>query len=205
MTGTSRPAAGGTRRTRGWWTWPAAPCWWSAMAASAAAWRNYCRAFQMKVLVMDPGFHPMRIAADGFTPARDLHAALAEARCGDAALPAVARDAPPDGRRRLRRAEARRHPGEHRARPDRLAGRAGRRAAGPAGCTASGSTCWRSSPPTPATRSMPSRMSSSARTTPPAPRKAWRAWRGRRHATSSTCWTASATQPSWSTHELGNL
>ena len=40
---------------------------------------NYCRAFQMRVLVMDPGFHPMRIAADGFTPARDLHAALAQA------------------------------------------------------------------------------------------------------------------------------
>jgi D-3-phosphoglycerate dehydrogenase len=28
---------------------------------------------------MDPGFHPMRIAADGFAPARDLHAALAQA------------------------------------------------------------------------------------------------------------------------------
>lgn len=40
---------------------------------------NYCRAFQMKVMVMDPGFHPMRIAADGFIPARDLHGALAEA------------------------------------------------------------------------------------------------------------------------------
>jgi D-3-phosphoglycerate dehydrogenase len=39
---------------------------------------NYCRAFQMKVMVMDPGFHPARIAADGFTPARDFHAALAE-------------------------------------------------------------------------------------------------------------------------------
>jgi D-3-phosphoglycerate dehydrogenase len=40
---------------------------------------NYCRAFQMKVMVMDPGFHPARIAADGFTPIRDLHAGLAEA------------------------------------------------------------------------------------------------------------------------------
>jgi D-3-phosphoglycerate dehydrogenase len=40
---------------------------------------NYCRAFQMKVMVMDPGFHPARIAADGFIPARDFHAALARA------------------------------------------------------------------------------------------------------------------------------
>jgi D-3-phosphoglycerate dehydrogenase len=40
---------------------------------------NYCRAFGMAVSVLDPGFHPARIAADGFTPARDLHAALAEA------------------------------------------------------------------------------------------------------------------------------
>jgi D-3-phosphoglycerate dehydrogenase len=40
---------------------------------------NYCRAFHMDVQVMDPGFHPARIAADGFNPARDLHAALAEA------------------------------------------------------------------------------------------------------------------------------
>jgi D-3-phosphoglycerate dehydrogenase / 2-oxoglutarate reductase len=40
---------------------------------------NYCRAFQMKVMVMDPGFHPARIAADGFTPARDFHAALRQA------------------------------------------------------------------------------------------------------------------------------
>jgi D-3-phosphoglycerate dehydrogenase len=40
---------------------------------------NYCRAFQMRVMVMDPGFHPARIAADGFIPARDLRAALAEA------------------------------------------------------------------------------------------------------------------------------
>lgn len=40
---------------------------------------NYCRAFQMKVMVMDPGFHPARIAADGFTPIRDLQAGLAEA------------------------------------------------------------------------------------------------------------------------------
>lgn len=40
---------------------------------------NYCRAFQMKVMVMDPGFHPARIAADGFTPIRDLQAGLAAA------------------------------------------------------------------------------------------------------------------------------
>ncbi|SDD59300.1 hydroxyacid dehydrogenase [Belnapia rosea] len=40
---------------------------------------RYCRAFQMKVMVMDPGFHPARIAADGFTPIRDLRAGLAEA------------------------------------------------------------------------------------------------------------------------------
>ena len=40
---------------------------------------NYCRAFHMRVMVMDPGFHPARIAADGFIPARDFHAALAEA------------------------------------------------------------------------------------------------------------------------------
>jgi D-3-phosphoglycerate dehydrogenase / 2-oxoglutarate reductase len=40
---------------------------------------RYCRAFQMKVMVMDPGFHPARIAADGFTPIRDLQAGLAEA------------------------------------------------------------------------------------------------------------------------------
>lgn len=40
---------------------------------------NYCRAFQMRVMVMDPGFHPARIAADGFTPVRDLHAGLREA------------------------------------------------------------------------------------------------------------------------------
>lgn len=40
---------------------------------------NYCRAFHMKVMVMDPGFHPARIAADGFTPVRDLHAGLAQA------------------------------------------------------------------------------------------------------------------------------
>jgi D-3-phosphoglycerate dehydrogenase len=39
---------------------------------------NYARAFHMRVLVSDPGFHPARIAADGFVPARDLHAALAE-------------------------------------------------------------------------------------------------------------------------------
>ncbi|GGC55454.1 D-3-phosphoglycerate dehydrogenase [Siccirubricoccus deserti] len=40
---------------------------------------SYCRAFQMKVMVMDPGFHPARIAADGFTPVRNLHEGLAEA------------------------------------------------------------------------------------------------------------------------------
>jgi D-3-phosphoglycerate dehydrogenase len=40
---------------------------------------NYCRAFHMKVMVMDPGFHPARIAADGFIPARNFHAALADA------------------------------------------------------------------------------------------------------------------------------
>jgi D-3-phosphoglycerate dehydrogenase / 2-oxoglutarate reductase len=40
---------------------------------------NYCRAFRMEVTVMDPAFHPARIAADGFTPALDLHAALARA------------------------------------------------------------------------------------------------------------------------------
>jgi D-3-phosphoglycerate dehydrogenase len=40
---------------------------------------HYCRAFHMKVMVMDPAFHPARIAADGFLPARDLHGALAEA------------------------------------------------------------------------------------------------------------------------------
>ncbi|MBL6079533.1 hydroxyacid dehydrogenase [Belnapia sp. T18] len=40
---------------------------------------NYCRAFQMKVMVMDPGFHPARIAADGFIPIRDFQAGLAEA------------------------------------------------------------------------------------------------------------------------------
>jgi len=33
----------------------------------------------MRVMVLDPLYHPARIAADGFTPARDLHAALAEA------------------------------------------------------------------------------------------------------------------------------
>jgi D-3-phosphoglycerate dehydrogenase / 2-oxoglutarate reductase len=40
---------------------------------------NYCRAFHMRVMVMDPLYHPARIAADGFTPVRDFHAALAEA------------------------------------------------------------------------------------------------------------------------------
>jgi len=40
---------------------------------------GYCRAFHMRVSVMDPGFHPARIAADGFTPVRDFHAGLAAA------------------------------------------------------------------------------------------------------------------------------
>jgi D-3-phosphoglycerate dehydrogenase / 2-oxoglutarate reductase len=39
---------------------------------------NYCRAFQMRVMVMDPLYHPARIAADGFTPVRDFHGALTE-------------------------------------------------------------------------------------------------------------------------------
>ncbi len=40
---------------------------------------NYCRAFGMRVLVLDPLYHPARIAADGFAPARDFHATLAAA------------------------------------------------------------------------------------------------------------------------------
>lgn len=40
---------------------------------------RYCQAFGMRVSVLDPGFHPTRLAADGVTPVRDLHAALAEA------------------------------------------------------------------------------------------------------------------------------
>ena len=40
---------------------------------------QYLKAFRMDVAVLDPGFSPHRIAADGFRPARDLHAALAEA------------------------------------------------------------------------------------------------------------------------------
>jgi len=40
---------------------------------------NYCRAFQMRVMVMDPGFHPARIAADGFIPVRDLQSGLGQA------------------------------------------------------------------------------------------------------------------------------
>jgi len=40
---------------------------------------QYCRAFHMRVMVMDPAFHPARIAADGFVPVRDLHAGLAQA------------------------------------------------------------------------------------------------------------------------------
>jgi D-3-phosphoglycerate dehydrogenase len=39
----------------------------------------YCRAFQLRVAVLDHAFHPARIAADGYHPARDLHRALAEA------------------------------------------------------------------------------------------------------------------------------
>ena len=38
-----------------------------------------CQAFGMRVLVLDPGFTPARLAADGMVPVRDLHAALAEA------------------------------------------------------------------------------------------------------------------------------
>lgn len=40
---------------------------------------RYCHAFRMRVLVLDPLYHPARIAADGFEPVRDLHAALAAA------------------------------------------------------------------------------------------------------------------------------
>ncbi|WP_236020524.1 hydroxyacid dehydrogenase [Sabulicella rubraurantiaca] len=40
---------------------------------------RYCQAFGMKVMVLDPGYTPARLAADGMIPARDLHAALAEA------------------------------------------------------------------------------------------------------------------------------
>lgn len=40
---------------------------------------RYLAAFHMKVMVLDPFYSPHRIAADGFTPARDLHAALAKA------------------------------------------------------------------------------------------------------------------------------
>lgn len=39
----------------------------------------FMRGFAMRVSVFDPAFHPARIAADGNIPARDLHAALAEA------------------------------------------------------------------------------------------------------------------------------
>ncbi|WP_237216458.1 NAD(P)-dependent oxidoreductase [Falsiroseomonas oryziterrae] len=39
----------------------------------------YLRAFHMEVTVLDPLYHPARIAADGYRVARDLHAALAEA------------------------------------------------------------------------------------------------------------------------------
>lgn len=38
-----------------------------------------CRAFDMEVTVLDPAYAPARLAADGHLPARDLHAALAEA------------------------------------------------------------------------------------------------------------------------------
>jgi D-3-phosphoglycerate dehydrogenase / 2-oxoglutarate reductase len=40
---------------------------------------RYCQAFHMRVTVLDPSFHPARIAADGFMPVRDLLAGLAEA------------------------------------------------------------------------------------------------------------------------------
>jgi D-3-phosphoglycerate dehydrogenase len=40
---------------------------------------QYCRAFGMQVSVLDPNYHPTRLAADGVIPARELHAALAEA------------------------------------------------------------------------------------------------------------------------------
>lgn len=40
---------------------------------------RYLAAFHMRVMVLDPFYAPHRIAADGFVPARDLHAALAEA------------------------------------------------------------------------------------------------------------------------------
>ncbi len=40
---------------------------------------RYGAALGMKVSVLDPLYHPARIAADGFMPARDLHAALGAA------------------------------------------------------------------------------------------------------------------------------
>ena len=40
---------------------------------------QYCKAFHMRVMVLDLNFHPARIAADGFVPVRDLHAGLREA------------------------------------------------------------------------------------------------------------------------------
>lgn len=40
---------------------------------------RFCRAFDMRVLVLDPGFAPARIAAEGYEPARALHPALARA------------------------------------------------------------------------------------------------------------------------------
>lgn len=49
---------------------------WGRIGARVA---RFCRAFDMRVSVFDPGFHPARIAAEGYTPARDLHAALAAA------------------------------------------------------------------------------------------------------------------------------
>ncbi len=39
----------------------------------------YMRAFRMRISVLDPFYHPARIAADGHEVARDLHAALAQA------------------------------------------------------------------------------------------------------------------------------
>jgi len=49
---------------------------WGRIGARVA---RFCRAFDMRVSVLDPAFHPARIAAEGYTPARDLHTALATA------------------------------------------------------------------------------------------------------------------------------
>ena len=153
---------------------------------------NYRRAFQMKVTAMDPGFHPARIACDGFTPARDFHAALRQADVVTLHCPLAPATHHLMDAAAFAALEAGRHPGEHGARPAGRAAGAGGRPGPAAGCRAPGSTCWRWSPPTPATRSMPCPTSWSARTTRPAPRKACVARRGRRRRTSSTCWTAGA-------------